>query len=88
MVPVSSRSESSFILDDNGDVLVDFVGRYEQVEQDFQYVCENLCLDARLEKVNVSRGRPIDYREVHTETTKRITEKMFAADLKLFGYQF
>lgn len=38
--------QSNFLCDENGDMVVDFVGRFENLQTDFHHVCENIGLPA------------------------------------------
>jgi hypothetical protein len=47
--------QSEMLYDDNGHLLVDFVGKFETLQQDFDQVCEQLGFaDSRLPHINSS----------------------------------
>ncbi len=80
--------QHQFILDDNGHLLVDFVGRFENLQDDFVYVCQRIGLPhLSLPHVNASHRRP-DYRSYYNEYTKHLVEEYFRRDIELFGYSF
>lgn len=65
----------------------DFVGRFEQLETDFQLICEQLGLtNAKLPHWNKTKRR--DYREYFDEESRKLAEEFFAEDLKQLGYTF
>lgn len=74
-----------FVCGEDRRVIVDFVGRFEQLDQDVMYVTEQLGLEASpLERVNVSkRGDWMDY---YTERAQRIVMRRFRSDFEVFGY--
>lgn len=76
------------ITDTNGEIIVDFIGRYEDLAQDFQAVCNVLNLQASLPHVNQSSHTQRDYREYYNEKTKKLVAEQFEEDIKLFCYDF
>ncbi len=82
----ATRLQSEMITDENGQIMVDFVGRYEQLPDDFAQVCRHLQIAAALPHLNRSHHR--DYRDYYNERTRSLVETHFAADIELFGYTF
>jgi hypothetical protein len=80
------RLQKDFIYSQNGELLVDFVGRFETLEKDFEAVCKYIDLPARLPKVNVSNTVP--YQKFYTERTQDIVKVAFEPDIALFNYSF
>lgn len=80
------RLQKEFVVDENGKQIVDFIGRYEQLSQDFQYICYVVELDATLLHMNKSLRR--DYRTYYNERTRRLVEEHFKEDLDFFGHKF
>jgi hypothetical protein len=78
--------QSELVLGDDGELLVDFVGRFETLEQDFTAVCRRIGVDCSLEHRNASTHR--DYRDYYTPETKRLVAEAYARDIELFGYSF
>lgn len=72
--------------DPSGTVLVDFIGRFEQFEDDFRYVCEQIGRKASLPHANRSGRR--DYRDYYTEETQAIIAAYFQGDIERYGYTF
>lgn len=84
--PVMRGDMTSFLADEHGRFIVDFVGRYESIERDFAYVCERLGIEAPLGHEN--RSEHASYREYYTPETRAIVERHFARDIERFGYAF
>ncbi len=78
--------QKSFIADPWGGLLVDFVGRFEDLEEDFGKVCTATGVRAALPHLN--RSKHPDYRRHYTERTRRLVEEAWAEDIRCFGYQF
>lgn len=75
-----------YVTDRNGRSIVDFVGHYERVTEDFAAVCARLGVKASLPHANVSRHE--DYRTYYTPATRDLVARHFARDIELFGYDF
>lgn len=86
-VPKFFMPQSNWLLDDKGDLLVDFVGRFESLENDFDMIRERL---HRTDIVlpHVKKSQHDHYRSYYNEATKKIVETWFSADIKRFGYCF
>lgn len=73
----------SFLCDRYGDLRMDFVGRYEQLDADFAHVCEQLAVDKALAHRNASM--PAGRAGLSLATRQRL-ERIYARDFELFGY--
>ncbi|MBT8196149.1 MAG: sulfotransferase family protein [Bacteroidia bacterium] len=80
------RPQFSYILDDNMKVPLDFIGYIENINDDFDIVCNKLGVSNTLEKLNKSSHK--DYREYYTDETRKLVEGVYAEDIKLLGYSF
>jgi hypothetical protein len=80
------KLQSETLADAQGNLLVDFVGRYETLTQDFRQVCQRLKIEASLPHLNATAHR--DYRTYYNERTKQLIAMHFQADVELFGYTF
>jgi hypothetical protein len=78
--------QKDFVTDDSGALIVDFIGRYERLDDDFMLVCEALNINASLPFIN--RSSHDDYRSYYDEESKMMIEEHFAEDIELFGYTF
>lgn len=74
----------------NGKPVVDFVGRFENLESDFRYVCQKIGVRFRLPKLN-STGTTdagIAYRTAYCDRTREMVEQTYRRDIIRFGYSF
>lgn len=78
--------QKDYIYAENGELLVDFVGRFEDIDQDFQNICTRIGISANLPKINVSNTRP--YQEFYNSETREMIRKTFEPDIALFNYEF
>ena len=75
----------------DGKIAVDYVGKYESLELDFQKICKNLGIpfDEKLTKQKgSSRETKEHFSTYYDNETKGIVEKYFSRELKLFQYLF
>lgn len=77
--------QTDFILDRTGRLMVDFLGRFENLEEDFRAVASRLNSGARLETANASQRRP--FQSYYDQDTARIVRNVYARDIEVLGYQ-
>jgi hypothetical protein len=70
--------------------LVDFVGRYETLQQDFDVIKKaiNVEVPSLTNEKSGYRNKKVHYSEYYDEETIDLISKTFAVDLELFNYQF
>ncbi len=78
--------QKDFVTDSEGTMIVDFVGRYENLSKDFLQVCNVLNINASLPHINKSSH--INYQSYYNVETRRLVEENFSEDIELFGYTF
>jgi hypothetical protein len=69
-----------------GDKLVDFVGRFEQIEDDFQRAAQQIGIDASLPHWNSTSHRT--YQSYYTDETAPLIRDLYAVDIDTFGYSY
>ena len=68
---------------------VDFVGKYENLQEDWNYVADKLKLDKHLIHMNSRRGpRVKNYKVYYTDELIEIVSTYYKRDLELFDYEF
>lgn len=80
------RFQKDFIVDEQGKVLVDFVGRFERLETDFKEICSKIGISTELQKINVSNEFP--YQSFYDDESIELVAKTFKPDIDLFNYTF
>lgn len=76
--------EDFVTLDD--EVVVDFVGRFESLQTDFQYVCRQIGVLPKLEHLN--NTRKTSYRDHYDDATAELVRRTYLSDVLRFGYRF
>jgi hypothetical protein len=82
-----SASQHQFVCDEQGIPLVDFVGRYENLGQDFKIVTDHLGLpNTPLRHLN--RSNHSAYTEYYNDVTIDLIRKLYLKDVTTFGYDY
>jgi len=76
--------------EDRNKVLVDFIGRFENLEADFKHVCKILKVrNGNLEKVNTTKTYSAQsYIEVYSSEMIEKVGQLYKKDIFLFNYSF
>jgi len=73
----------------NGELAVDYIGRYENLEQDFKNICDRLNMPYKpLKKTNRSPKKTLHYTEYYTDETKQLVYESFKDEIEYFKYTF
>lgn len=80
------RPQTEYLFADDGELLVDFVGRWETLIPDFARICDQLGVDLVLPWENASQRN--DYRDYYSAATRRLVEQRYRSDIEAFGYAF
>jgi hypothetical protein len=83
---VHFRPQTDFICDADGKILMDFVGRYERLDEDFAVVAKTLHRNVALPVTNVSRRS--GYVDYYTAETRDLVGRLYGSDVAAFDYGF
>ncbi|HRY36260.1 MAG TPA: sulfotransferase family 2 domain-containing protein [Candidatus Magasanikbacteria bacterium] len=75
-----------YLSDEQGNLLIDFVGKFENLEKDFKFICEKIGLPYEgLNKINSYEHSA--YENFYNESLLAKTEKIVKKDMEKFDYQ-
>jgi hypothetical protein len=88
-VDTSIELQTDYLTDLHGNIVVDFIGRYEYLGRDFATVCERLGLRGMsLPHRRRATDRKGDYRDYYDDDTRELVARHFARDIESLGYSF
>ena len=83
------RSQHPYLTNSSGDIAVNFVGRYENLESDFLHVARSIGLPSAIRLLRLQAAPfKVRYADYYTPDTRDVTARRFARDIELFSYQF
>ena len=87
---VGRYTQMGWLADEAGNLLVDCVGRYENLAQDFYEIVGTIGVPLMiLPKRNITKDKVHDsYREYYSPTSRHLVERKYKRDLEYFGYEF
>lgn len=87
-IDTSIELQSDYLKDLSGKIVVDFIGRYERLQEDFDAVCERLGLRRRVLPQKRKAKDRTDYRSYYDDATAELVARHFKADIDALGYAF
>lgn len=81
------RSQVDFVTDTGGQVAIDFVGRYENLADDFSTVARTLGLPDHLALPHLQAASKKSYASYYSEHTWNLVSERYAQDISVFNYR-
>ncbi len=75
-----------FLCDKKDHILVDFLGRFETLNNDVDFLSKKLNIHIKLKNYNFSNKK--NYRDVYTNDMIKIVKNIYQKDLSIFNYKF
>jgi hypothetical protein len=88
IVDTSMELQSDYLRDLSGRVIVDFVGRYENLQADFDEVCRRVGIPARALPHRRQAKERAAYRSYYDDETAELVATHFRRDIETLGYSF
>lgn len=82
----ATKLQKTMLIDKNGELAVDEIGRFETLAEDFQRIGAHLGIQVALPRRNYSNHK--DYRDYYDTHCKQLVAKHFEEDIDLFKYTF
>jgi len=86
-VPRKDAYQLNMLCDKKGHLLMDFVGKLENLDRDWQTVCERIGIAHQaLPRENVSDRKP--YQEYYSEASVKLVARHWAREIEMFDYSY
>lgn len=85
-IPYLMGSQKDCICSPNGKLLINFVGKFENLEVDFNSVCSQIGVSTKLLQLNTSEHKP--YQQEYNVETKEMVKQIFESDISYFNFKF
>ena len=79
--------QCDFLLNENGQLMVDFVGKFENLQEGFDTVCDEIGI-AHQQLPHTNKGNHKHYTQYYDDETREIVAEKYAKDIAAFGYKF
>ena len=86
ILDVHFKSQYDFVYDNNDTKLVNFIGKYENLQKDIRKVSKEINIEFNLRRIRENKS--YDYKNYYDDKTKKIVTKLFSKDLELFKYVY
>jgi hypothetical protein len=88
-IDTSITLQTDYLVDLHGNKVVDFVGHYESLHEDWATICKRLNVAApELPHKRQATDRTRDFRSYYNDQTAELVAKFFARDIDMLGYRF
>jgi len=86
------QPQHGYLVDEDENLMVDFVGKYENLSIDWGHLCDRLKLaNCRHSDMNLmchNQSAHLDYRSYYDESTAEMVYDVYRKDIELFDYSF
>lgn len=82
------RSQYCFITDKHNRLVPDFIGKIENLEEDYKEICKKIGIKNPLKFPHANKSINKSYKSYYDEETKKIIQKRYFKDFKMFKYSF
>jgi hypothetical protein len=82
------RYQLDWFVDSSGNILADFIGRFERLDEDWAVVADKLGISEKSLPHVRENPRPRHYAEYYNARTRDLIAEKFRVDIEHFGYEF
>lgn len=82
-----SPTHLPFMRNIKGEYDIDFVGRFENIQEDFDYICDKVGI-AKMKLPHKNKTRHNHYSTYYDEESRDMIAEVFKQDIERFGFEF
>lgn len=81
------RSQHTFVRNKGGGLLVDFIGKFERLNKDFDYICEKIG-SPKMQLPHKLKSHRKEFRKYYNQELQILVGERYASDIEIFGYDY
>ncbi len=82
------RPQVEFLKGQTGKIELDFIGRFENLQEDFNHVRNHLGLSDELLFINKTKTKREHYKTYYSDELREIAATVYKEDIEAFDYRF
>ena len=83
------RQQLDYVTDDQGALKVDFLGKYENFNEDISFLAKKFSVELSFEaRINSSKKKVINYRDFYDQSSYELVLEYYRRDIEFLEYSF
>ena len=83
------RQQLDYVTDSQGDLKVDFLGRFESYQEDISFLSKKFCVDLPVDtRINSSKSKRFNYKDFYDQSSYELVLNCYRRDIEFLKYSF